>query len=181
MKKSKRFIFVVALFCLAACQMNCFALFNNLIKNPGFESFDEDTMLPAGWYCSSPSKEEQGGVSIDKDVKCKGEASLRIIQKQRNSYNYVLQSISVKKDTKYKLTVDAMVADIKMDGQGPQIVLTDSNTGNVFASKQISSKDWKEVELIFNTGSKERINIMCYLHKSSGTVWFDNLHLSEVK
>ena len=184
MKTLRPYVFIlVLLLCLLGYQLTSFALFSNLIRNPGFETYDAETLRPSVWACSNPSDKETGGVFIDKETKWKGEASLRITQNRKDSYNWALQGHRVQKNTRYRLSVYGKVEDIELESpssQGPRLFVGDAKENGI-TSMPIQSSEWEQVSLEFNTGEHDYIVVYCYLHKASGTVWFDEVRLEVIE
>lgn len=144
----------------------------NLLVNPSFENGQE------GWEFSSWNK--QGVVAIDTDEKREGEACLRI-QNPAGDDSFLRQTVTVKPQTRYRLSGVIKTDDVITKSTGATIALeggfekTESVTGR---------KSWKRVEFEFETGPLNQIKVGPRLgHNSSpatGTAWFDDLSLVEL-
>lgn len=148
-----------------------------LILNPDFEEAG-DNDAPADWIISKQGESE---ILIDTENKISGNNSLRITHQEEDSFTQVYQKIKVNSNTKYKLTLQGMTENLNGQGAGPRLFITDGDSKVELASAYITSSKWTKISLVIDTREYEEINLRCYLHKKSGSAWFDDLVMIEVK
>jgi hypothetical protein len=150
----------------------------NMLENPSFEFVDGDRLI--NWF-ASPA--EPDAILQDNDEFVSGEHSVKIAHKKLDSYSWILQTVKVEPKSVYLLTGYIRTEDVAIDstGLGPRIIIADGS-GNAI-SQVISSSgtnNWQEVKVEFRTEEETTINIIPYLHKAKGTVWFDDLKFTFV-
>lgn len=154
----------------------------NLVVNGGFES---GAKLPEGWS-PNPAKGEEGPVFIDNAEAHSGRQALAIRHQSVESYTSVRLKVPVKPATEYTAIVwmkgDAVtpagtgvsgIARIFIEGEGGKTLAASVPEKGTFG--------WKRVTVTFTTGSASELPVLLYLHRASGTVWFDDFELVEGK
>lgn len=138
----------------------------NLIPNGSFEEWADSK--PVGFKTSG------GAVTPSNIYKVDGEYSAQINNLDASEYNTIGVTVSINEDTNYIL-IGWMKGENIVKGQGAQ-------GARIYTSIKSSASlsgtfDWREIRIEFNSGDKNSIDIVPYLHQSSGTVWFDNIQL----
>lgn len=173
-----RKVCVVLLFCLL---LNIFTVTgysqsNNLILNPGFEEGTGSTIT--NWQITNG---EPGAVTRAEGNR--GMYGVRITHTDDNSYSYVVQVIDVEPNTQYNARVWMRGQDIRMQtgtSLGARLFIGNYPAGTTLkATTSVSGTfDWTIFTTgVFNSGNNTKLNIILYLYKSEGTVWFDDLEL----
>ncbi|MBO7146774.1 MAG: hypothetical protein J6W81_03395 [Lentisphaeria bacterium] len=165
----------------------------NLIKNANFAQRNPDG-TPTHWKIW-PEKLARGVTAeLDTTMSTSGGVSFRIRHDDQNHYTRISQIIQCKPHTKY-------VAFFKSKGRninssrgggirmfiGQDVVMSAALTtfGPAFDYFKLKrpadwSYDWKEYQsVVFNSGKQSALGICLYLHKTSGTVWFDEVAIYE--
>ena len=149
---------------------------HNLLKNSGFEKFNENS--PTFWRARNVSGEGENAVSADLVDKHSGKSAMKIHHEKGDSYSVFSQVVTVKPNTDYTLSVYAKVKDIKINGGGgPRIFIQTPKAQ--YAASSIKSKEWKLYHKTFNSKHLTTVTVMGYLHKAGGTLWVDDLVLVE--
>ena len=146
----------------------------NIIKNAQFEL--DLNGRPTGWISVAG---ESNAISFEKSDK--NGNSLKINHKNKQSYTYIRQTVDVKPNSIYILTCRIKTENIVAESggsRGARIFANDEKGSGMVASKPIyGTTPWQEYALEINTGTNRKLAVFMYLHKSSGTVWFDDLKL----
>ncbi len=151
------------------------------LANPGFEQLG-DGGFAAGWERWPAKSPEPGAVSIDPAVARSGERSLRLHHDRANTYTRGQQVVQVEPNQRYYFRVwmkgeqvtpadgaGSMGARMYIEGIGGRDHATPRQTGTF---------GWKELTLgPLASGKGGTITVMCYLHFSTGTVWFDDVQV----
>ena len=143
----------------------------NVLSNGGFEQVDADGN-PAGWTIAKL-------VTLDRDVKRSGAASMRITSDTQSVNNINKIYVQLKPNTNYTLIAWAKTDNIsgkpgsqvypyEFEGAGGQTMMTWTGT-----------KDWKEKRVVFQTGDDGEGRINLRMYGATGTVWFDDVRLLE--
>jgi len=148
----------------------------NLLKNPSFEEWESG--LPKFW-----SVRKDGVHAADNADKIDGEFSAKITNLDASFYTSIYQNVVSKKNTDYLLVgwVKYENVVIGTGGIGGKVLICKPN-GSTLANPLPSFKGnspWQEVKIPFNSGEFEYFQVMLYLHKSTGSIWFDNFYLYE--
>ena len=150
----------------------------NLLKNPGLEEVNGQGKLN-GWGMRklAASTDEAGGFHS-------GERGVKMAQ-DTFEYSAISQNVSVKPNTDY-----TAVAWMKGENIVPEAakgcamarlyIGKPSPGGTLKASSPFKGTfDWRKVVVHFNSGEFDRIGLVVYLHKSTGTLWADDVALYE--
>lgn len=150
-------------------------------QNPGFESG------MTGWKTSSRR------FAIDKEVKRSGTSSLRVIDPLEKHVR-ASQSIDVKSQTTYEVSIQIKTSNIEYTGNGIRLYharsigLSVEGGGHYLhhvrepRGVQVN-QDWKMHKIAFNSmgNSQVSINIVASEHAfTGGTIWYDDLSIREV-
>ena len=148
----------------------------NLIYNGDFRI--QQNGKPFEWY---PMQAEANAISLEDDVNDDGRTFLKISHEKKESYSLVQQMISVQPDSTYILTGRVKTANVVVDegGMGPRVFVGDKIGNAVAVSSAFhGTTPWRDIKVEIKTGSNKLLTVFLYLHKASGTVWFDDLKLT---
>ncbi|MBN8217240.1 MAG: carbohydrate binding domain-containing protein [Spirochaetes bacterium] len=153
------------------------------VANGGFETLNGKN--PEGWSMY-PAKGEEGPVFVDNAEAHTGRQSLALRHKSVESYSSVRIKIAVKPATEYTASVwmkAEAVAPAPAGASGSARLFIEGDGGKTLAATipEKGSFGWKRVAVTFTTGSAAELPVILYLHRASGTVWFDDLELVEGK
>ncbi len=158
----------------------------NLLPNPGFEVDQKKDGLPDRWSCLPAKGEAEGAIGLDKTEKHSGESSVRITHKKADSYSRILTAISESKpNTDYVascwIKVDEFITLHQPKSAGVKLFIGDAKGSTLSASNKIlkTAGRWQRAVVTFNTGEKKMGSLILYLHQGKGTVWFDDIELTE--
>ena len=149
-------------------------------RNADFEAGSDETGKPNAWAAKVA---EAGAIAVDTDIKHSGEASVRIRQTNPSSYSYVMQGIkNAWPQQRMTATVWVKCESIAVHGIGPRLYCGYEG-GWCHAARgpvldETGSCDWQQIVVPFNTRDKTRVEMYLYLHKSTGTIWFDDLRVT---
>lgn len=147
-----------------------FSYSGNLIENGSFEQISGSPPEPEHWTFNTPNRE--GSASIDSTIFRDGKYSLRIENLADTEYNRATQHVLVEENTDY--VIGYWIKGDKIEkgsgGQGARVYCP----GAVIPSRT-GTFDWEYISVPFNSGDKTKLEIVCYLHQSTGTVWFDKV------
>lgn len=169
----KKMFLIGTLISMFLCGTSVFA--SNLIKNGDFEAND------SAWKFDPA---EKGAVVFDKQEKHAGHSSLKILHDRNTSYSKAIQVINVKPNTTYIVTgfIKTLQVNKAVNGCGARFFIGD-NSGNAFAAscdvEYAGTRDWERFNFSFNSQAQTQLIIIPYLHNSTGTVWFDDVEISE--
>ena len=173
----------VFFFCVAAACAETVGL----VSNSGFEEIDS-----RGWakdWKQWPKTLSAGAsVTIDGNVSRTGARSLRISQRSQSSYSRADQIVSVTPNKKYMIScwVRGKDLDPAPSAGGARLFIGRNGTGNSFQAlgpgrEAIGTFPWTRYEIgPVAVGEQTRLAFLPYLHKTSGTVWFDDIEIVEV-
>jgi len=145
----------------------------NLIKNPSFE--EGDGGAPAGW------KTETWG----------GQAEFRFIEGGRTGGKCVMvgsetgadagwqTTIAIKPHSQYKLSGWIRTENVAA-GTGKGAILNLQNIQPTQTPAITDTSDWKQVEVVFDSGGNESVGINCLFGGwglATGKAWFDDISL----
>ena len=148
---------------------------DNLLNNSGFEQHENGK--PNGW---SIKRDEPTAITLDNIEKTEGKTSLKINHQEDKSYSYVQQRVNVQSNSTYTLTGKIKTINVlpQSSGGGARILIADENGSGIAASPIFTGTiPWQAIKVEFETGNRKVITIYPYLHKASGTVWYDDLKL----
>lgn len=159
----------------------------NLLTNPGFDSKEADQTEITGWkqrsWTNSGEPDPRGVISLDSTNFVSAPQSLRITHDDSRQYTWIQQLVDVEPETTYILRamVKAENIETSQGGYGPRIYVARNkpppyeHIAGVPASQ--FKPEWREVTLRFNSTNCTQIAVGLYIHKASGSVWFDDLQL----
>lgn len=211
MKKVIQIMLVAILANFAITAVNAQEEKTNLASNPSFEEWVEkkgkqdpekspklqNNMIPRDWGANlefyKENKENTGSVFRDDTIKHSGKSSVKIENKKPvNTTGVARWDIKVKPETTYKITIWTKGKDVKKakDGvgaalwasSGPKKDFWSNKKGGYKFLKKEGSYDWTPLEIVFKTRPEDEMMIInAQLRWSSGTVWFDDIEVTEVK
>jgi hypothetical protein len=162
------------------------AWFDNVIltkvglNNPHFELKNANN-TPQDWSSFIMYTSETGTHTCDSNITWQGSYSLRIRHALSDTYTAVNQSYTVEPYTWYKVSCMAKTKCQKKDQYSGGARLYISSSGN---SKYINIPDnqpiWQKASVDVYSGSNTSMTVYPYLHKASGTVWFDNIKIEPI-
>ena len=159
------------------------SLGENLVMNPGFEKSGQDVLE---YWTLLPSKAELSAITVDDTDSHSGKSSLRISQADAESFSVCKENIPVEPGTDYTVSCwmkgeNIVRADGDSDGVrgGGARVLIGKTDGHGIkgAEFQQGSFSWKKVTMTFNSGSETKVSLQLFLHRSTGSVWFDEIEM----
>jgi hypothetical protein len=155
---------------------------HNLLSNAGFESGSEQTI--DGWkptaYLNNPDHFQFGPDTTPRS----GRRSLKILHPQAND-SWVTQDVPVRGGRVYKLS-----GWLKTDNVQPAQGTVGANlciAGSFIRTASLKgTQPWTQVQCYFKTSSPRTVlSVACRLGSpsgmASGTAWFDDIDLREVK
>jgi hypothetical protein len=154
------------------------------LMNPGFE-VNVSQGLPAGWRVAGQSER----AALDQDVFHAGQASLRLSQKEVSKTSVFSELLNLRVGRFYRLrawvrTLDAFTNPADRYPTPVAACLTMESFPFTNHSPAVgASTEWREVETVFvATRAADRIGLhLGYNGGASGTAWFDDVQLEEVK
>ena len=155
-----------------------------LLVNPGFEQVDDEGWA-VGWERWPAASPEPGAVSVDANMPFRGARALRLHHENPGSYTRAQQVIAVEPNQRYYFRVRMKGEGIiRAEGVGSMgcRMYIEGLGGRDYATKtDKGSFDWKEMTVEpLKSGGGGRITVMCYLHLSTGTVWYDDVEVIQV-
>ena len=119
----------------------------------------------------------------DPKVKYSKHDSYRITSNTENDASFY-KTISVKKDTPYKVTcmvkTENVSSTVKNSGIGAHIAIMGTTEKSISVS---GTNDWQKIEMIFNSKNREEVKIGFrlggYIGECTGTAWFSDFTIEE--
>lgn len=155
----------------------------NLIENGDFTAPLNGRVF--GKWVTGEADIKEGYVSFDREIFRNGGQSLRIRNdgKERRSVTQWLPKM--KSNTKYHLTFDIRLENVKPSGKNA-VMLNFGAPGNIWYPKNsyLGDMPWTSQGWLFTTGEfseKHPAYLSLRFFPGTGTVWFDNLRLKEIK
>jgi len=178
-------LWLVLLLLAAALQVCCQEQTPNLVANGGFEQVGEDGM-PESWGTWLKELPEPGCISVDDTVAHSGDRSLKISQADPTSYSMMTQRVEFAPQKQYVIT--AWIRGEGIDGgenKGCARLFVGQEGNNPYPSTPSpafrDTLDWRFIELgPFDAKERTWLTLIPYLHRATGTVWFDDISLREV-
>ena len=138
-----------------------------------------------GWWADQ-NEVNQGFIAYDGKIFRKGGQSLRIRNDGKKRRLVTQWLPKLKSNTTYQLTYDLKMEDVKSSGNDGGVVINFGAPANVFYPKNryFGTMPWTSQGMTFKTGvfTKEHpAFIRLQFFPGTGTVWFDNLQLKEIK
>ncbi len=159
----------------------------NLIMNGGFE---KEKILGGGfdWKIGNVSGAK---VSFDPSVAFEGKRSLKITfgGKENVDFQHISQFVALKPNTDYLLRAH-MKTEAVSTKSGPKIEVYGIGPNFYGSSESLTGdNEWKELSIAFRTPTRSLGGVVRVRREKtdkfdrfiSGTVWIDNVHLTEVK
>jgi len=153
----------------------------NLCPNPGFEAVD-DAGWAEGWTIWPEALDEGASVAIDDQVAHSGERSLRISHEGDRAYSRAQRRIEVTPGVSYLFTFFVRTQDVEpaTGAMGARLYI-EKSSGDRASTRQQGTMPWTPIRVgPIEVGDASFVTLMCYLHQSSGTVWFDDISVLEV-
>lgn len=153
-----------------------YKLGENILKNSSIEEVNGDS--PVGWAVRNYSG--RSNHNVDSSVARSGRNSLRI-SSQTGSDTSWHQTIAVKLNTEYRLS--AWVKTDNVQGAMGGLMNVHGSSDNELTGAVKGTSDWKEIELVLNSGNRRRLDLNCLFGgwgASRGTAWYDDIVLQEV-
>jgi len=158
----------------------------NLVPNGGFEQVGKDGWA-TGWSKRPKQMPTGASVEIDNAVFHSGKRSLRISHTEF-SFTRAHCVVPVKPNTRYVVSFWVKGVNVKIGPQGkhPRLYLIAGGRTlvkiNAISPGQAGTKSsWKHYEIgPFKVGKTDKLTCRVQLRFSSGTVWFDDIRLTEL-
>lgn len=153
----------------------------NLCPNPSFEELD-DGGWAEGWEIWPDTLPGGATVAVDTHVGHSGTSALRIDHAHPSSYTRAQLRIPVEPGAEYLFSAWVRCEDVEpMDGAMGARLYVEKASGDRATRRMVGTTPWTEVRLgPLNVGNVETLTLMCYLHRCSGTVWFDDITVVKV-
>ena len=148
----------------------------NLIPNPSFEAAAEGQ--PAGW---APQTWGGQGSFEYADVGHTGEHSVSVGFEQGGDGGWTVH-VPVEPHATYRLSGWIKTENVQTDG-GRGAIFNLHNIQRVTTPPVVGTSDWKQVEVVFETGPNDSVQINCLLGGwglVSGRAWYDDLKLEKL-
>lgn len=191
--RHRRHAFVaIALLAAAAWAQTPAADGANMVGNPGFEETAEreGVLAPVGWHLS-PAAGETAALALDEENPHTGRRSLRMRHERPSSYTKASTSVRVRPGTDYAASVW-----VKVDWDAPLVL--DAGAANPMGARMLilptaggaiaytpprtplaTGGRWRRLSVRFNSGPHERLVVLLYLHRTKGTIYFDDAEVVE--
>ena len=149
----------------------------NLLPNAGFEEVAQGAKTPTGWkqrnYGTKPGNAgAEWSVVTDEKMVHSGKQAFRVITRDDADTSF-FADVPLKPNTEYKLS-----AWIKTHGFRGKASLND-HIGRAETSSVKRTQDWTEVEVTFNSRTRDKASINL-LHVGKGDTYFDDVSLVEM-
>ncbi|MFC5455848.1 PVC-type heme-binding CxxCH protein [Prosthecobacter fluviatilis] len=149
----------------------------NLLPNPGFEEVVANAKTPTGWklrnYGTKPGNAgAEWSIVTDEKMVHSGKNGFRVITRDEADTSF-FADVALKPNTEYKLS-----AWIKTHGFRGKASLND-HLGRAETSTIKRTQDWTEVEVTFNSKTRDKASINL-LHVGKGDTYFDDVKLVEM-
>ncbi|MFA7230371.1 MAG: DUF4838 domain-containing protein [Victivallaceae bacterium] len=158
----------------------------SMLDNGDFTAPQQGRML-GKWYGPQTKDIKSGqSFSLDKTTFINGGQSLKLTN-QTGKISIMQLLPEMKPDTKYRLTCYVKTEDIKPLGKNSGVCLNVFSDKNHFFPKNWYSgtMPWEKCSAEFTSGKNSNIKGKAYLRlyiiNASGTAWFDDVKISEVK
>jgi len=149
------------------------------LNNPNFELKNTNS-TPQNWSAYVMYTSETGTHTCDSDITWQGSYSLGIKHALADTYTAVYQDYTVQPYTWYKVSCMAKTMCQKKDQYSGGARLFISSTGySQYAQIPDNQPIWQEASANVYSGSNTSIRVYGYLHKASGSAWFDNFKVEQ--
>ncbi len=160
----------------------------NMLTNPSFDIKEADPAEITDWTqrprTNSGEPDPRGMISLDSTNFVSAPQSLRITHDDSRQFTWIQQLVNVEPETTYILRamVKAENLETSQGGYGPRIYVSRNKPSPYEQIAAVPADhfkaEWKEVTLRFNSTNCTQIAVGLYIHKASGSVWFDDLQLT---
>jgi putative membrane-bound dehydrogenase-like protein len=149
----------------------------NLLPNSGFEEVVAGAKTPTNWklrnYGTKPGNAgAEWSIVTDEKMIHSGKQAFRVITRDDADTSF-FADVPLKPNTEYKLS-----AWIKTQGFRGKASLND-HIGRAETTKLTRTQDWTEVDVTFNSKTREKASINL-LHVGKGDTYFDDVRLVEL-
>ncbi|MDI1313219.1 PVC-type heme-binding CxxCH protein [Prosthecobacter sp.] len=149
----------------------------NLLPNPGFEEIAAGTKTPTAWKLRNYGKKPgnagaEWSIVTDGKMVHSGKQAFRVITRDDADTSF-FADLPLKPNTEYKLS-----AWIKTHGFKGKASLND-HLGRAETTTIKRTQDWTEVEVTFNSKTRDKASINL-LHVAKGDTYFDDMRLVEL-
>lgn len=150
------------------------------LANPNFELKNANG-TPQNWNAFIMITSETGTHTCDSYITWQGANSLRITHALNDTYTAVYQNYTVQPYTWYKVSCMAKTKCQKKDqySGGARLFVTPQTGTAVAANIPDSQPIWQEATVSIYSGNSTYLSIYTYLHKASGSAWFDNVKVEQ--
>lgn len=148
-------------------------------RNPVYNgSFDGGGRTPTGWTVGAV--EGPMNIAADNSRRLSGERSLRI-DVNGSSRGGLIQRVVVEPGKKYRLS--GSMSCENLDGEAYISLFTGDINGNLGRTDPLRARNsnWKTFSTEWFPGTSRVVYVACYAKASTGTVWFDDVELKEVR
>ncbi len=147
------------------------------LLNPGFEELDE-AGFAAGWSPWPELSPETAAVSVDATQARSGNHSMRLRHELATSYTRAQQVITVEPNQQYyfRVWIRGEQIDPSAESMGARMYIEGIGGRDYATERQTGSFEWRRLAVgPLNSGNGGKITVMCYLHKATGTAWYDDV------
>ncbi|MFA6103169.1 MAG: hypothetical protein WCV67_13915 [Victivallaceae bacterium] len=150
------------------------------LTNPNFELKNANG-TPQNWSSFVMYTSETGTHTCDSDIAWQGACSLRIKHALADTYTAVYQNYTVQPYTWYKVSCMAKTKCQKKDqySGGARLFVAPQNGTALAANIPDSQPVWQEASVSVYSGNSTYLSVYTYLHKASGSAWFDNIKVEQ--
>lgn len=161
----------------------------NLLQDGHFQpgTFLSESLTMAeggGWHLRIGTEERPAGETVvDEAEGCSEPAALRLSNTEAQQYSCVTQLIMVEPNSDYMLRGKVKTTTLNHlddEAAGARLCISEANppSRSLFASPVAKSdSDWHELAVYFNSGERQQVKVLLYLHQTTGTAWFDDVEL----
>lgn len=153
----------------------------NLCPNPGFQQLD-DAGWAEGWDIWPARLPEGASVTVDTQLGHSDAIALRIDHANASSYTRAQCRIPVEPGAEYLFSAWIRCEDVEpMEGAMGARLYVEKSSGDRASRRMVGTTPWTELRIgPIDVGTADHVNLMCYLHLCSGTVWFDDITVLKV-
>jgi alpha-N-arabinofuranosidase len=172
------FICVVAVFAAflpAAAGEQTQDILKNVVLNSSFEDMEGD--VPRGWRRAP--RQFIGNFAVDEAVAHTGKRSARISSTEGSDAFWSTVAL-VRPFAKYRLSGWIKTQDVKPANGARGALFAIQGFENVQTKALTGTQDWTKLELVFDTGSNDAVQVNCLfgsLGRATGTAWYDDVQV----
>lgn len=155
-----------------------YKLGENIVPNSSLEELEGDSMQPVAWRVRNYSG--RSSHALDNTVAHSGSNSLRISSENGSDTSWHVV-VPVKQNTEYRLSCWIRTENVR--GAMGALMNVHVSPNQELTTAVSRTSDWQQVELMLNTGSRNRLDLNCLFGgwgRSTGTAWYDDIALQEV-